>query len=58
MVRYPLDKGNNTQLYFAVFGGGDQDTEKAPDEPLFMPILEAGGITVSDWKDSFKPRII
>ncbi|WP_435546824.1 WD40 repeat domain-containing protein [Desulfobacterium sp. N47] len=58
VVRYPLDKGNNTQLYFAVFGGGDQDTEKAPDEPLFMPILEAGGITVSDWKDSFKPRII
>jgi len=57
VVRYPLDKGNSTQLSFAVFGSGDQDTDKTPEEPLFAPILEAEGIMVSDWKDSFSPKI-
>jgi len=56
-VRYPLQRDNRLQHIFAVFGGGDQDTSAAPSVPLFTPILQAEGITVSDWKDSFKPRI-
>ncbi len=57
MVRYPLTRDNRFLHSFAVFGGGDQDTAKVPDEKLFAPILQAEGITVSDWKDSFKPAI-
>jgi hypothetical protein len=57
VARYPLHRDNRVQHRFAVFGGGDQDTAKVPDEPLFAPILQAEGITVSDWQDSFKPKI-
>ncbi|HOI73185.1 MAG TPA: caspase family protein [Syntrophales bacterium] len=56
-VRYPLQRDNRVQRTFVVSGGGDQDTAKAPDTPLSAPILQAEGITVKDWKDSFKPRI-
>ncbi len=57
VVRYPLHKDNSIRRSFAVFGGGDQDTEKIRDEQLFTPVLEAKGITVSDWQESFRPRI-
>jgi WD40 repeat protein len=57
VVRYPLTRDNLVQRSFAIFGGGDQDTLKVPDQPLFAPILQSEGITVSDWKDSFKPLI-
>jgi WD40 repeat protein len=57
VVRYPLTRDNLVQRSFAVFGGGDQDTAKAQEIQLFAPILQAGGITVSDWKDSFQPKI-
>ena len=57
VVRYPLHRDNRVQHSFAVLGGGDQNTASAPDKPLFTPIHEAKGITVSDWVDSFKPRI-
>jgi hypothetical protein len=57
VVRYPLTRDNLAQRSFSVFGGGDQDTGKVPDEPLYPPILESEGIKVSDWEDHFKPRI-
>ena len=57
VVRYPLARDNRTQHSFAIFGGGDQDTAKAPEKPLLSPILQAKGMTVSDWADSFKPKI-
>lgn len=57
VVRYPLTRDNLLQRSFAVLGGGDQDTAKALEIQLFTPILQAEGITVSDWKDSFKPLI-
>ncbi|MCI0499816.1 MAG: caspase family protein [Planctomycetales bacterium] len=57
VVRYPLNKDNSILRSFAVFGGGDQDTEITRDEQLFTPILEAKGITVSDWQESFRPKI-
>ena len=57
VVRYPLDRDSRRQHSFAVFGGGDQNTAKAPDKPLLTPILQAKGLTISDWVDSFKPKI-
>lgn len=57
VVRYPLRRDNRTQHSFAVFGGGDQNTANVPDKPVFVPILQAKGIKVSDWKDSFTPKI-
>jgi hypothetical protein len=57
VVRYPLRRDNLTQHSFAVFGGGDQNTAHAPDKPVFEPIRQAKEIKVSDWADSFKPKI-
>jgi WD40 repeat protein len=57
VVRYPLHRDNVLRHSFAVFGGGDQDTAKTEGKQLFEPILQAEGITVSDWKDSFQPKI-
>ncbi len=57
VVRYPLDRDSRTQHSFAIFSGGDQNTAKAPEKPLLTPILQAKGLTVSDWADSFKPKI-
>jgi len=57
VVRYPLHRDNRTQHSFAVFGGGDQNTAKAPGTRLFTPVQKAKGIAVTDWVDSFKPKI-
>jgi WD40 repeat protein len=57
VVRYPLHKDNSIKRSFAVFGGGDQDTAKERNEEMFTPIFEAKGIAVSEWQDSFKPKI-
>jgi WD40 repeat protein len=57
VVRYPLHRDNRMQQSFAVLGGGDQNTAKAQVRTLFTPIHQAKGISVSDWSDSFKPRI-
>ena len=57
VIRYPLHRDNRTHHSFAVFGGGDQNTAKAPVKGLFTPIHKAKGITVSDWADSYKPKI-
>lgn len=57
VVRYPLRRDNLQGHTFAVFGGGDQNTAKPLDKSLYAPILQAKGLTVSDWVDSFKPKI-
>jgi WD40 repeat protein len=57
VVRYPLHKDNRIKRRFAVFGGGDQDTAKERSEEMFTPIHENKGVAVSEWKDSFKPKI-
>jgi WD40 repeat protein len=57
VVSYPLQRDLRRQHSFAVFGGGDQDTARAQDEKLFKPLLQTDSMTVSDWKDSFRPRI-
>ncbi|MFH2045780.1 MAG: hypothetical protein ABIK92_11610 [Pseudomonadota bacterium] len=57
IVRYPLNKDKRIQRSFAVFGGGDQDGINFRDEQVFEPILKAKGITVLEWKNSFKPKI-
>jgi len=57
VVRYPLRGDNRTYHSFSVYGGGDQNTAKSPAAKLFLPVHKAKGITVSDWADSFKPKI-
>jgi len=57
VIRYPLHRDNRTQHSFAVFGGGDQNTAKVPGAKLFAPLQKAKGIAVTDWVDSFKPKI-
>lgn len=57
VVRYPLHRDNRTQHSFSVFGGGDQNTTIAPGTKLFTPVQKAKGIAVTDWVDSFKPKI-
>lgn len=57
VVRYPLTRDGQVQRSFSVFGGGDQDTAKVPEVEIFAPRMESEEITVSDWKDSFKPLI-
>jgi WD40 repeat protein len=57
IISYPLRRDLRLQHSFAVFGGGDQDTAKASEEKLFKPLMQTDVIQVTDWKDSFQPRI-
>jgi hypothetical protein len=55
IVRYPVD--GNARHSFAPLGDGDQVLASEPRAPAFGPRLSAPGMSVSDWKDNYKPAI-
>lgn len=57
VVRYPIKRDNRIQHTFSIFAGGDQETAKENDTRLSRPIVQSKNIILTDWMDSFKPKI-
>ncbi|MBL8288127.1 MAG: caspase family protein [Rubrivivax sp.] len=58
VVRYPLQRAAGSATHsFSPLLPGDQALAAPPKGELFAPVLQAPGLAVEAWKDSFEPRI-
>ncbi|MFZ5483728.1 MAG: caspase family protein [Pseudomonadota bacterium] len=56
-IRYPAGKSPAGQRGFSALAGGDQNPRQPPAAKTFPPILQAKGLKVEQWKDSYTPKI-
>ncbi|MBI5719249.1 MAG: caspase family protein [Burkholderiales bacterium] len=57
VVRYPLQRQGGPAHSFTPLARGDQSLTATVKTELFAPVLQASGLVVEKWQDSFEPSI-
>jgi len=57
VIQYPEAPGQPPGRSFSALAAGDQATSATPAVPVFPPLLEAPGLKVEGWQNTFQPRI-
>lgn len=57
IVRYPARRDGSVQHHFAALAGGTQNPGATRPETVAGPVLQADGLVLEEWRNSYAPRI-